>query len=87
MKLPTFIKWARPFSSSGLLDVVFHSAFMFHLSISTSIVNKKVILEIKFKFFLRIIVIDIVIVVNSGQAIIACILVAYTVGDIVLSLH
>ena len=25
MKLPTFIKWTRPFSSSGLLGVVFHS--------------------------------------------------------------
>ena len=25
MKLPTFIKWTSPFSSSGLLGVVFHS--------------------------------------------------------------
>ena len=25
MKLPTFIEWTSPFSSKGLLDVVFHS--------------------------------------------------------------
>ena len=37
--------------------------------------------------FPRIIVINIVIVVNRCQAIIACILVAYTMGDTVLSLH
>ena len=37
--------------------------------------------------FHQIIAINIVIVVNSRQAIIACILVAYTIGDIVLSFH
>ena len=48
---------------------------------------KKVILGIKCQFSPQIIVINIVIVVNSWQAIITCILVAYTMGDIVLSLH
>ena len=37
--------------------------------------------------FSQIIAINIVIVVNSRQAIIVCILVAYTIGDIVLSFH
>ena len=42
-------------------------ALMFHFSISTNIVNKKVILRIKCKFFPQIIAINIVIVhvVNS----------------------
>ena len=40
-----------------------------------------------YKFFPQIIAINIVIVVNNRQAIIACILVAYTIGDLVLSFH
>ena len=36
-------------------------------------------------FFPKIIAINIVIAVNSWQAVTACILVAYTIGDIVLS--
>ena len=59
---------------------------MFNFSISTNIVNKRVILGIKCKFFPES-VINIVIIVNSWQAKIACILVAYTSGDIVLPLH
>ena len=58
---------------------------MFHFSISANIVNKTVILGIKCKFFPQIIAINIVNVVTSWQAIVACILVAYTIGDIVLS--
>ena len=45
------------------------------------------ILGIKCKFFPKIIATSIVFVVNSWQAIIACILVAYTIGDIVLLFH
>ena len=59
-------------------------ALMFHISISTNIVNKKVNLGKKNP---QVIAINIVNVVNSWQAIIACILVAYTIGDIVLSFH
>ena len=40
---------------------------MFHFSISTNIVNKKVILGIQCKFFSQIIAINIVIVVNSWK--------------------
>ena len=32
MKLPTFIKWTSPFSSSGLLGVVFHSYSNFNVT-------------------------------------------------------
>ena len=62
-------------------------ALMFHFSIFTNIVNKKGNFRIKCKFFPQIIAINIVIVVNSWQAIIACTLVVYTIGDIVLSFH
>ena len=61
-------------------------ALMFHFSISTNIV-KKGNFRNKVYVFSQIIAINIVIVVNSRQAIIVCILVAYTIGDIVLSFH
>ena len=58
---------------------------MFHFSVSTNIVNKKGNFRNYVLVFPQIIVINIVIVVNSWQDIIVCILVAYTIGDIVLS--
>ena len=60
---------------------------MFHFSTSTNIVNKKVILYFNCNCFPQIIAINIVIVVNSRKAIIACILVANTKVDTVLSFH
>ena len=68
----------------AMINVCFNVSF---LDFSQYCNQKKVILGIKCKFSPQIIAINIVIVVNSRKAITACILVAYTIGDIVLSFH
>ena len=60
---------------------------MFNFLISTNIVNKKGNFRNKVYVYPQIIFINVAIAVKIWQAIIACILVAYTMGDIVLSLH